>query len=161
MTTGAIHGSAVATSYTVQTGPRINAMALSHTVRTGLHIDVAETTYTGLMARHVGAWALTLIAIESLDCGYEPPGGLIVNSPTETPSLSERARADWDNLDAQGHEASLRADIKASPNMSYFRGGLAQLRFYYPNAYATLSGEDAKKRDAFEVEEKMARVPRP
>ena len=69
MTTGAIHGSAVATSYTAQTGPRINAMAISHTVRTGRHIDVAETTYTGLMARHVGAWALTLIAIESLDCG--------------------------------------------------------------------------------------------
>jgi hypothetical protein len=92
---------------------------------------------------------------------YEPPGGLIVNSPIETPSLGERVRADWDNLDAQGHEASLLADIKASPNMSYFRGGLAQLRFYYPNAYATLSGEEAEKRDAFEIEEKMARAARP
>src|SRR5262245_46338472 len=92
---------------------------------------------------------------------YEPPGGLIVNSPIETPSLSERARADWDNLDAQGHDASLRADIKASPNMSFFRGGLAQLRFYYPNAYATLSGEDAEKRDVFEIEEREERAARP
>jgi hypothetical protein len=92
---------------------------------------------------------------------YDPPGGMIVNSPIEAPSLSERTRADWDNLDAQGHEASLLADVKASPNMSFFRGGLARLRFYYPNAYAKLYGEDAKKRDAFEIEEKMARAARP
>jgi len=68
MITGAIHGSAVATTSTVQMEPRINAMAISHMVRTGLHIDVAETSYTGLMARHVSASALTLIAIKSLEC---------------------------------------------------------------------------------------------
>ena len=92
---------------------------------------------------------------------YQPTGGLIVNSPLETRSLSERVRADWGKLDAQGHEASIRADIKAGDRMSLFWRAFTRLRFYYPNAYASLDGVDAKKRDAFETEEKRIRAAKP
>jgi hypothetical protein len=85
---------------------------------------------------------------------YQPSGNLYVNSPVVTPSLAEKVRADWAGLDAQGHEASLRADLKTRP----FPGeALIRLRFYYPNAYAALDGDDARKREKFEAEEKKAR----
>jgi hypothetical protein len=45
--------------------------------------------------------------------------------------------------------------------MIVFRDALVRLRFYYPNAYASLDGDDAKKRDAFEAVEKKARAARP
>jgi hypothetical protein len=84
---------------------------------------------------------------------YQPSGNLYVNSPVVTPSLAEKVRADWAELDAQGHEASLRADLKTA-----FPGGaLVRLRFYYPNAYAALEGDDARERDKFEAGEKMDR----
>jgi hypothetical protein len=89
---------------------------------------------------------------------YQPSGNQYVNSPVERPSLAEKVRADWAGLDAQAHEASLRADVNTHP---LFREALARLRFYYPTAYAALAGDDAKKREKFEVDEKKARATTP
>jgi hypothetical protein len=85
---------------------------------------------------------------------YQPSGNLYVNSPVATPSLGYKVSADWAGLDAKGHEASLRADLETSR----FPGeALVRLRFYYPDAYAALDGDDARKREKFEAEEKKAR----
>jgi hypothetical protein len=85
---------------------------------------------------------------------YQPTGGQIVNSPIVKPSLAEKVRADWAGLDAKGHETSLREDLKTRP---LFGDALVRLRFYYPNAYAALDGDDAREREKFEAEEKQAR----
>jgi hypothetical protein len=85
---------------------------------------------------------------------YQPSGNMYVNSPVMTPSLAYKVRADWDRLDAQGHEGSLRSDLKTGRMPAQ---ALIRLRFYYPDAYATLGGEDAGKRDEFEAREKLAR----
>ena len=84
---------------------------------------------------------------------YQPTGGLVVNSPIETPSLAERIKTDWGNIDATNHEASLRADLQEPDAAWRYGSALVRLRFYYPNAYAALDGEDAKKRAAFEADE--------
>jgi len=86
---------------------------------------------------------------------YQPSGNLYVNSPVETPSLAEKVRADWAGLDAQGHETSLRADLKTTP---YPDEALIRLRFYYPAAYAALDGDDAGMREKFE---RKARATKP
>ena len=83
---------------------------------------------------------------------YQPTGGLVVNSPVETPSLGERVRMDWSNLDARSHEASLLADAAARDRW-LVRPALRRLRFYYPEAY-----EGARKRAASEADEKKRRV---
>jgi hypothetical protein len=50
--------------------------------------------------------------------------------------------------------ASLRTDLKTRP----FPGeALVRLRFYYPDAYAALDGDDVAKRKKFEAEEQKAR----
>jgi hypothetical protein len=67
--------------------------------------------------------------------------------------LAEKVRADWAGLTAQGHEASLRADIRIIPS----EDALVRLRFYYPDAYNALDGDDAVKREKFEADEKKAR----
>ena len=78
----------------------------------------------------------------------------VADTPVVTALLAGKVRVDWAGLDAQGHEASLRADLKTRP----FPGeALVRLRFYYPNAYAALDVDDAKKRDKFEAEERKAR----
>src|SRR5215470_17836773 len=76
---------------------------------------------------------------------YQPTGGLIVNSPVETPSLGIRTRADWDHLDSQAHKASILADLKADEEIFRFAPALVRLRFYYPNTYVELAGERCKK----------------
>jgi hypothetical protein len=85
---------------------------------------------------------------------YQPSGSQYVNSPIVKPSLAENVRADWAGLDAQGHEASLRADVRTHPLSG---DALVRLRFYYPDAYAALDGDDAVKRQQFEANEKRAR----
>jgi len=92
---------------------------------------------------------------------YQPTAIVYVNSPIETPSLAKRIRADWTGLDAKSHEASLLSDLRHKSELSgwqEYRGALARLRFYYSNTYASLTGDDLKKREAFETEEKKDRV---
>ena len=42
---------------------------------------------------------------------YQPTGGLIINSPIESPVLAERAMTDWSGLTAAQHQASLIDDL--------------------------------------------------
>jgi hypothetical protein len=83
---------------------------------------------------------------------YQPSGFIFINSPIEAPILVDRIKEDWGELDAAGHEASLLSDIREGKNQWDWAPALARLRFYYPSAYASLSGADLKKRKAFEYE---------
>jgi hypothetical protein len=83
---------------------------------------------------------------------YQPSGILIVNSPIEAPILVDRIEEDWGDLDAAGHEASLLSDLREGRNQEDWAAALARLHFYYPGAYASLSGQDLNKRKAFEYE---------
>jgi hypothetical protein len=85
---------------------------------------------------------------------YQPSGGIIINSPLEAPGLIERVKADWVDLDAPAHEASLLADICAADQVWQIGPAFARLRFYYPAVYAGLRDDDLRKREAFEADEK-------
>jgi hypothetical protein len=80
---------------------------------------------------------------------YQPTGIIIINSPIHTPILIDRIKKDWGALDAAGHEASLLSDLREGKNQWDWADVLARLRFYYPSAYAALSGEDLRKREAW------------
>ena len=105
---------------------------------------------------------------------YQPTGFVMVNSPVETPSLAERVARDWAGTGADALKASLLADLHAKPHgpppqgpksegdaqdeaamlRSYvYPGALRRLRFYFPDAYAALSGEDLATKQAFEQDE--------
>jgi hypothetical protein len=97
---------------------------------------------------------------ELLAARYQPSAGLVVNSPIETPSLIDRIKKDWGDLDARAHEKSLLDDVRASDQIHFFSSALKRLRFYYPSAYAALQGDDAKKRALFEAQEASRRAPK-
>jgi hypothetical protein len=82
---------------------------------------------------------------------YQPTGGLVVNSPIETPALALRTRLEWDGLGAEAHEQSLLSDIDGGARPIFFNPALARLRCYYPASYASLQGEAAEKRKRFEA----------
>jgi hypothetical protein len=94
---------------------------------------------------------------------YQPTGGLVVNSPIEAPALAERVRNDWGSADAEILKASLLEDIRAtnhpkriSPTQyteRFVNPALARLRFYFPDTYNALEGDDLKKKQAFETQE--------
>jgi hypothetical protein len=91
---------------------------------------------------------------------YQPSGGLIVNSPVELPALAEEVRRDWSGANAEALKSSLLADIRGNNRPSWVNEqsdlsftilpALERLRFYFPDAYHALSGEDAKKKAVFE-----------
>lgn len=91
---------------------------------------------------------------------YQPSAGLVVNSPIEAPMLAEEVRRDWGNADAEVLKASLLEDIHATnqPNRispaeytrRFVNPALARLRFYFPDAYNALQGNDLKKKEEFE-----------
>jgi hypothetical protein len=113
---------------------------------------------------------------------YQPTGVVVVNSPMEAPSLVRRVRADWTGVGARDLRTSLLADLHMPLNTSpaayeppvgfvktndrlpherlqplslrdLYAGALRRLRFYYPDTYATLAGDDlAKKRDFEKLE---------
>lgn len=99
---------------------------------------------------------------------YQPTGGLIVNSPIEAPSLAERVRKDWGNTDAESLREALLEDIRATNQPKritradytwrFVNPALARLRFYFPETYRTLQGEDLKKRKMFEEQETKERL---
>jgi hypothetical protein len=91
---------------------------------------------------------------------YQPSGGLVVNSPIEAPVLAEKVRKDWDNADAETLRQSLLEDIHATNRPKqitrtgyterFVNPALERLRFYFPDTYNTLEGNDLKKRKEFE-----------
>jgi hypothetical protein len=113
---------------------------------------------------------------------YQMTGFVIVNSPVETPSLAARVRADWTDVDADGLKAALLADLHMLPGKpppgykpnandpstyaqrqswalhALSAGALRRLRFYYPQTYAALAGDDGAKRAAFERDEAKERA---
>jgi hypothetical protein len=86
---------------------------------------------------------------------YQPSGGLVINSPIESPALVEWVKKDWGSLDERSHTASLLADIRDGETWSV-GSAMTRLRFYYRDAYASLRGEDLKKREAFEAAERTS-----
>lgn len=86
---------------------------------------------------------------------YQPSAGLVVNSPIEAPVLAEKVRNDWGNTDSQTLQQSLLQDIQATNypkqiSQRFVYPALERLRFYFPNAYNALQGNDLKKRKEFE-----------
>ena len=91
---------------------------------------------------------------------YQPSAGLVVNSPIEAPVLVERVRDDWGNADAEALHQSLLADIHATIHPKgitvaeytwrFVNPALERLRFYFPDTYKALQGDDLKKRNKFE-----------
>jgi hypothetical protein len=82
---------------------------------------------------------------------YQPSAGLVVNSPIETPALIERVKNDWGTAGAETLRASLLADIRAGTQLYYYRSAFTRLRFYFPDAYSKLQGDDLIKRSDFEL----------
>jgi hypothetical protein len=93
---------------------------------------------------------------------YQPSGGLVVNSPVEFPPLAEKVRADWRDAGAELLQSSLLADIHGANRhvlatedvddpLTVFPA-LQRLRLYFPDSYWALTGEDLKKRKAFEAQ---------
>jgi tetratricopeptide (TPR) repeat protein len=78
---------------------------------------------------------------------------LVVNSPIEEPTLIARVKSDWDGLDGRSHEESLVSDIKIQRNQPRVKAALQRLRYYYPERYARLDGQDLLRRQEFEAEE--------
>jgi hypothetical protein len=86
---------------------------------------------------------------------YQPSGGLVVNSPIEAPVLAEKVRNDWGNADSEDLRQSLLQDVHATndPEQATYRfvnPALERLRFYFPDTYNALRGDDLKKRKEFE-----------
>jgi hypothetical protein len=101
---------------------------------------------------------------------YQPTAIMMVNSPIETPALADRIRADWSGLEAEGLKNSLLADLhttklEGAPDAHseadvlafVHSGALRRLRYYFPDAYALLSGADLEMRKAFENDERAHR----
>jgi len=98
---------------------------------------------------------------------YQPSGGLVVNSPIEAPVLIGKVRNDWGNADAEMLKASLLEDIHATNQPKrigpadytrrFVNPALERLRFYFPDAYNSLAGEDLKKKKEFEGQEAQSR----
>jgi hypothetical protein len=94
---------------------------------------------------------------------YQPSGGLIVNSPIEAPSLAEKVKTDWGNTDAENLRQSLLEDIRATnqpkrigaPEYTrrFVNPALTRLRYYFPDTYAALKGDDLNKKKEFEGQE--------
>lgn len=108
---------------------------------------------------------------------YVPTLGLIINSPIESPILAIKIKKDWANVDAEQLKQSLLSDIRSTINEniemteedkeddSYIRTHLIhsafkRLRFYYPDTYASLAGDELVKRKEFEKEEAKLNAPK-
>jgi hypothetical protein len=101
---------------------------------------------------------------------YQPTAGLIVNSPIEAPGLAEKVRGDWGNANAEALKASLLEDIHGTNRpkgmyslrykQRFVTPALKRLRFYFPDAYSALQGDDLEKKREFETEENAVRSPK-
>src|SRR5262249_47752117 len=94
--------------------------------------------------------------------GSPATGILLVNSPVEEPSLIAQLKSDWEGLDARNHGESwvsdimaqeTASDIRTGPNLFRADAALRRLRYYYPERYAGLDGQDLRERQEFEAKE--------
>lgn len=81
---------------------------------------------------------------------YQPSAGLVVNSPIETPSLAEQVKNDWGDADADALKRSLLVDLREGKQPYRCGSALRRLRFYYPDTYNSLQGDDLTKKRDFE-----------
>jgi hypothetical protein len=98
---------------------------------------------------------------------YQPSGGLVVNSPIEAPSLVEKVRNDWGSADAATLKQSLLTDVHATNHPKrvgpgeytarFINPALERLRFYFPDTYNVLAGDDLKKKQEFEKQTAKSR----
>jgi hypothetical protein len=88
---------------------------------------------------------------------YQPTAGLIVNSPLEAPDLIAWVRRDWQGTTAESFRIYLVNDIQTASNLRRATAALQRLRFYYPAAYAALTGAGRGWREQFEARERAAR----
>lgn len=84
---------------------------------------------------------------------YQPTALVFINSPVHSPSLAHKTWRDWQGLTREQHEASLLADLHDRRRSWLVNSALARLRFYYPAAYARLSGSEGILRAKFEADE--------
>lgn len=125
-----------------------------------------EKDFTGSYTVKVGDICFVLIGQivnrRMLAVRYQPSGGLVVNSPIESPELAEEVRADWKDAGADLLRSSLLADIRGA-NRHVLAGedvddpltvfpALQRLRRYFPDSYWALTGGDLKKRKAYEAQ---------
>jgi hypothetical protein len=88
---------------------------------------------------------------------YQPSGGLVVNSPIEMPDLADKVRRDWSGVDKETLKSVFLMDIHSKLKGSYKElafSALKRLRFYYPEIYGALKGDDLKKKEKFEADER-------
>jgi hypothetical protein len=90
---------------------------------------------------------------------YQPTGGLIINSPIQSPILVQKIWNDWGNLDSPGHKESLLEDIRHAHRTYEFAPAMVRLKFYYPDAYKSLRGKNLEKRVAFETDNQRYNSP--
>jgi hypothetical protein len=98
---------------------------------------------------------------------YQPTAIVLVNSPIETPMLADRVKAEWSGIDSEGLKSSLLADLhtttlegaadtatEAQALKLVHSGALRRLRYYFPDAYASLTRTDLENREEFEKAER-------
>lgn len=64
---------------------------------------------------------------------YQPSGGVVVSSPTQSKTLCGVVRADFGGFTLQKHRAQLLQDFSAPDNEDRRIGAYARLVFYYPS----------------------------
>lgn len=126
-------------------------------IRTGVRVSVKDymmKDFSGRYTVKVGDVCYALIGQivnrSLLPVRYQPSAGLVVNSPIETPDLIERLKNDWGNADAETLKASLQSDIRSGTLLYQYASAFTRLRFYFPEAYKQLQGDDLIKRSDFE-----------
>lgn len=127
-----------------------------------------EGTYTVKVADVCYVLIGQIVSRQLLAVRYQPSAGLIVNSPIEAPSLAERVKKDWENTDAQILSQSLLEDIRGTNEPKRLKRSdcthrfvypaFARLRFYFPDTYTSLQGDDLKARKEFERQEAQERL---
>ena len=128
--------------------------------------QMREKSFDGRYSVKVGDVCYTLIGQivnrQLVAVRYQPSFGLVVNSPIETPELAEKVR----RIGGKQPEALRKAlleDIRAAnrPKFATWQGytdrfvnpALQRLRFYFPDTYNRLEGEDLEKKRNFEKQE--------
>jgi tetratricopeptide (TPR) repeat protein len=133
-----------------------------HYISSDYTVKIADVCYV-LIGQIVNR---RLVAVRQLTApqkvGSPATGILLVNSPIEEPSLITQVKSDWEGLDIRNHEESLVSDIMAQegtsdtwagPNLFRADAALRRLRYYYPERYAVLNGQELRERQEFEAKE--------
>ncbi len=69
---------------------------------------------------------------------YQPSGGLVVNSPTDSEALRQAVVRDWSRLTKQVHRDMLIADFVTPDHEDRRIGAYRRLAYYYPDAVEPL-----------------------